>query len=471
MLKFEQTCKRIAFILMGLAMLCQPSFGKVKVTKKVSSTGLNHLSIFGKGGASYHLFTQGYYTLITADANGKTHVYVNDNPNSKVYPSQTSTYEVDLSDFPEIDWSDVAIYGGKDGNDSICDRQPHIKMMGGQVGQIYLGGRGSNNKVTNTAYLYVHGGTVEYIGASSSSDFCTFSAYEYLYLENLNYTGYTKIGLDGNENKTRILVAPSCRFFFENARLTGSDVENLRGAIIETSEGVVEAYGVAQLNSDYSVDCNTFNDHSTSLTINGKLNIRKCGGWNSTKDVKNFSMVTIPAHQHEEYYLYHATCTQDAVYVSQCSVCGKDLPTTLTLTKALGHNMVTDPAVEATCWHTGLTQGKHCIYCGYVETPHTVVDKTAHNYEILYTWSSADGYNKTWPTCVRLRKSSAGKKITSAHVYQCKTCGYKNSSNVTISHSSNASYTSKNLGTATCIVPGRSYEKCFVSSYKYKCRT
>ena len=44
------------------------------------------------------------------------------------------------------------------------------------------------------------------------------------------------------------------------------------------------------------------------------------------------------------------------------------------------HTVVTDPAVEATCTKTGLTEGKHCSVCGTVLTAQETVPAKGHSY-------------------------------------------------------------------------------------------
>ena len=425
MLKLDKACKCIAFVVMALALLCQPAYGKIKVTKKVSSSGLNHLSIFGKGGASYHLFCDGYNTEITVDSKGKTHVYVNDDGGT--YKTE-SKYEVDLSEFPEIDWSDVAIYGGKDGDNETC-AQANIWLNGGQVGQIYLGGRGKNNKVTGTANLWIYGGTVEYIGASSSSDFCTFGGYEKIYMKDLNYTGFTKMGLSGNESKTTVYIAPSCRFFYENARITESDVANLQGALYYnydyTGRVTLYAKGSLIVPSTIPLECDYFIDNSTSFSLESRMTIRTCGGWYSTKDIadsKYAGKITIPAHQHEQYIIYPATCTEDADYYSACSVCGKNIPTTLNVTK-LGHTKLRVAGYSSTCFRNGYSYRTYCSRCGETIGKPTKLALADHDFDTV-TYSSKD---KRIPRCIRITKtteSGATIKNPKVTIRFCKTCGF-----------------------------------------------
>lgn len=60
-----------------------------------------------------------------------------------------------------------------------------------------------------------------------------------------------------------------------------------------------------------------------------------------------------------------ARCTTDGEQVRACSTCGTLEWQTI---PALGHTMVTDPAVAPTCTTDGLTEGSHCTACDYVET-------------------------------------------------------------------------------------------------------
>jgi len=71
-----------------------------------------------------------------------------------------------------------------------------------------------------------------------------------------------------------------------------------------------------------------------------------------------------------------ATCTEDGETVYRCSVCGT--PKTET-SKATGHTIVVDAAVEATTEHPGLTEGKHCSVCGEVLVKQEVIDKIVPN--------------------------------------------------------------------------------------------
>ena len=65
-----------------------------------------------------------------------------------------------------------------------------------------------------------------------------------------------------------------------------------------------------------------------------------------------------------------ATCTVP----STCLDCGE------TISAALGHTEVKDPAVAPTCTDSGLTEGSHCSTCAVVLTAQEKVNATGHNY-------------------------------------------------------------------------------------------
>ena len=64
------------------------------------------------------------------------------------------------------------------------------------------------------------------------------------------------------------------------------------------------------------------------------------------------------------YTTVEPTCTESGYQEYSCDVCGESGQTDVV--DALGHNIVTDAAVEATCTETGLTAGEHCSRCDYI---------------------------------------------------------------------------------------------------------
>lgn len=93
----------------------------------------------------------------------------------------------------------------------------------------------------------------------------------------------------------------------------------------------------------------------------------------------------------KEYWL----CTDCGKYFADedCSVelaeDGLTIPPT-------GHSPVTDEAVEATCGHTGLTEGSHCAVCGEVFVAQQVTERLSHDFADGYCtfcgeWQVSDG--------------------------------------------------------------------------------
>ena len=73
------------------------------------------------------------------------------------------------------------------------------------------------------------------------------------------------------------------------------------------------------------------------------------------------------------------TCTEGGYTTYTCSLCGDSYISDET--EALGHSVVTDPAVAASCEETGLTEGAHCSVCGEILTAQEVVAATGHSWD------------------------------------------------------------------------------------------
>ncbi len=71
------------------------------------------------------------------------------------------------------------------------------------------------------------------------------------------------------------------------------------------------------------------------------------------------------------------TCTEDGYTTYTCH-CGDVYVDNVV--SALGHSVVIDAAVDATCASTGLTEGSHCSVCGEVLVAQQVIEKRAHTF-------------------------------------------------------------------------------------------
>jgi len=92
--------------------------------------------------------------------------------------------------------------------------------------------------------------------------------------------------------------------------------------------------------------------------------------------------VSIEAKGHNFGALYEykpATCTNYGEKRRDCADCDRFISTE---TPALGHSVVTDKAVAATCENAGLTEGSHCAVCGEVFVAQEVVEQLPHNYTV-----------------------------------------------------------------------------------------
>ena len=77
------------------------------------------------------------------------------------------------------------------------------------------------------------------------------------------------------------------------------------------------------------------------------------------------------------------TCTEQGFTTHTCSRCNDSY--TDSYVDATGHTVVVDPAKEATCTETGLTEGKHCSVCNEVLVAQEKVAALGHDYEVKET--------------------------------------------------------------------------------------
>lgn len=96
-----------------------------------------------------------------------------------------------------------------------------------------------------------------------------------------------------------------------------------------------------------------------------------------------------------------ATCTETGVKTYTCQACGATKTETV---PAVGHKVVIDSAVAATCESAGKTEGRHCSVCDKVLIEQKTVKATGHNWD--------EGKITQEATCEK-----AGERT-----YTCKTC-------------------------------------------------
>ena len=132
----------------------------------------------------------------------------------------------------------------------------------------------------------------------------------------------------------------------------------------------------------------------------------------TTKGVKTYTCSCGETRTEEINALGH-DLVEDAAVAATCTTQGKeaghhcsrcDYTDGGATIAALGHTEVVDPAVAATCSRTGLTEGSHCSVCNQVIIKQEVVSKVDHTYTLT---SSVDA------TCT----------TSGSMVYTCSACG------------------------------------------------
>lgn len=126
-----------------------------------------------------------------------------------------------------------------------------------------------------------------------------------------------------------------------------------------------------------------------------------------------------------------ATCTTGGhkKYTCDCGDTYND-----NFTPPLGHTIVFDEAVEATCTQTGLTRGSHCSVCGEIFLEQEVVEMSAHQFvDGVCTVCGVDNYHfcthiydngsYAWQVIDDVKESVAGNAFVLEGSAVCAICG------------------------------------------------
>ena len=195
------------------------------------------------------------------------------------------------------------------------------------------------------------------------------------------------------------------------AKWTSSDVKTA------TVDNTGKVTGVHEGSADITAACGDFSatktiqvtGHPNTELKNAKEATCSKEGYTGDKICKDCGKTieagkTIPKKEHSwdtGKVTKAATCTETGVKTYVCQSCSitrtEDIP-------ALGHKIVTDAAVAATCETDGKTEGSHCSVCGTVLTAQKTVKATGHNWD--------EGKITQEATCEK-----SGVKT-----YTCKTC-------------------------------------------------
>ena len=110
-----------------------------------------------------------------------------------------------------------------------------------------------------------------------------------------------------------------------------------------------------------------------------------------------------------------AACETEGEKTRSCHKCGEDEKEVL---PALGHEEVTDAAVEPTCTKTGLAAGKHCSRCNEILVQQEIVNALGHNWKqwetLIDATCTANGVKTR--QCTRCENNEIDKIVALGHL-------------------------------------------------------
>ena len=109
----------------------------------------------------------------------------------------------------------------------------------------------------------------------------------------------------------------------------------------------------------------------------------------------------IPAPGHKKIEeIVAPTCLEEGYTQIRCENCD-ELNERTDIQAALGHQKVTDAAVEPDCDDIGWTEGSHCQTCGEVFTQQQEIAPLGHEYKVEFSWSEDHQSCSAAITCLR----------------------------------------------------------------------
>jgi len=121
--------------------------------------------------------------------------------------------------------------------------------------------------------------------------------------------------------------------------------------------------------------------------------------WTSDKMWNYGGRVTwIPYCKHDyEIVITKFTCTEDGYTTYTCNYCGDSY--IADEIEAIGHTIVINKEIAATCTTTGLTRGRYCSVCGEVLIAQEEIPALGHSYESIVTPPTTTAQGYTTHTC------------------------------------------------------------------------